>query len=113
MGDTGTQEVLDFELRSKAWFGENFPQIELAVASPAIMFSHIGLTNMHSMIKSLFIAILVISAIMMFALKSLRLGAISLLPNLTPALVGFGIWYLISGYLNLGLSIVASMTLDA
>ena len=48
---------------------------------------------------------------MMFALKSLRLGAISLLPNLTPALVGFGIWYLISGYLNLGLSIVASMTL--
>ncbi len=111
MGDTGTQEILDFEIRSKTWFEENFPDIELAVASPAIMFSHIGLTNMHSMIKSLFIAILVISAIMMFALKSLRLGAISLLPNLTPALVGFGIWYLISGYLNLGLSIVASMTL--
>ncbi len=111
MGDTGTQEVLDFELRSKAWFGENFPQIELAVASPAIMFSHIGLTNMHSMIKSLFIAMVVISAIMIFALKSLRLGVISLLPNMTPALVGFGIWFLISGYLNLGLSIVASMTL--
>ncbi|MAQ99071.1 MAG: RND transporter [Oceanospirillaceae bacterium] len=111
MGDTGTQEILDFEISSKAWFEENFPGIEMKVASPAIMFSHIGLTNMHSMIKSLFIAILLISGIMMFALKSLRLGAISLIPTLSPALVGFGIWFLISGYLNLGLSIVASMTL--
>ena len=33
------------------------------------------------------------------------------MPNLAPAAVGFGIWSLISGEINLGLSIVTSLTL--
>jgi hypothetical protein len=36
---------------------------------------------------------------------------ISLLPNLLPAGIGFGIWGIYSGEVNLGLSIVLSMTL--
>ena len=36
---------------------------------------------------------------------------ISFLPNLLPAAVGFGIWALISGEVNLGLSVVVGMTL--
>jgi hypothetical protein len=48
---------------------------------------------------------------LIFALRSFRLGLISLIPNIGPAAVGFGIWALISGEINLGLSIVVSMTL--
>ena len=56
-------------------------------------------------------ALVIISGILIFALRSLRLGVISLFPNITPALVGFGFWTFISGEINLGLSIVSSMTL--
>jgi predicted RND superfamily exporter protein len=39
------------------------------------------------------------------------MGAISLIPNLMPAAIGFGIWGLYSGEINLGLSIVLSMAM--
>jgi predicted RND superfamily exporter protein len=46
-----------------------------------------------------------------FALKSWKYGAISLLPNLIPAGIGFGIWGLIDGQIGLSLSVVIGMTL--
>lgn len=107
----GSKEIIELETRATQWFEENTDGIRLAVAGPPLMFSHIGQTNMRSMIQSMAIAMVVISGILIFALKSLRLGVISLLPNIAPALVGFGIWSFISGYISLGLSIVASMTL--
>ncbi|WP_370314898.1 RND family transporter, partial [Thalassolituus sp.] len=107
----GSVEIASLENRAKAWFEENAPDIRLTAASPAVMFSHIGETNMKSMILSMIMALFIISGILIFALRSLRLGVISLFPNITPALVGFGFWTFISGEINLGLSIVSSMTL--
>ncbi|MDF1763012.1 MAG: MMPL family transporter [Oleibacter sp.] len=107
----GSQEYVALETRGHAWMKENAPDLRLTSASPGLMFAHIGETNMKSMILSMFLALFIISGILVFALKSLRLGIISLFPNITPALVGFGFWALISGEINLGLSIVASMTL--
>lgn len=107
----GSTEVVEFEDRVNAWMAENGPQIRLAIASPTIMFAHIGKENMESMIISAFMALFIISGILVFALGSLRLGIISLVPNIAPALVGFGFWAMISGEINLGLSIVASMTI--
>ncbi len=56
-------------------------------------------------------AIILISILLGIALKSVRFGLISLLPNLTPAAIGFGLWYLIDGRVGLALSVVAGMTL--
>ena len=66
---------------------------------------------MSSMIKGTLVALVLISGLLVFALKSWRLGAFSLLPNLLPAGIGFGVWALYSGQVNLGLSIVLSMVL--
>ena len=111
LANLGSTEMVDFEERSKAWIQENAPSIRVAVASPTLMFAHIGKENMSSMILSAFLALFIISGILIFALGSLRLGVISLVPNIAPALVGFGFWALISGEINLGLSIVTSMTI--
>jgi predicted RND superfamily exporter protein len=75
------------------------------------MFAHIGEINMQSMLKSIPAALLLISILLVFALGSWRLGLISLVPNITPAAVGFGLWGLYSGEINLGLSVVAGMSL--
>ena len=108
----GSQEIVALEERARQWMADNAPHVRLAAASPGLMFAHIGETNMDSMIVSMIAALILISALLVLALRSLRLGVISLIPNLGPALVGFGIWGLISGEINLGLSVVASMTLD-
>ncbi len=111
MKNLGSVEIISLENRAKDWMDANAPGIRLTAASPSVMFSHIGETNMKSMILSMMMALVIISGILIFALRSLRLGVISLFPNITPALVGFGFWTFISGEINLGLSIVSSMTL--
>ncbi|MCG7495364.1 MMPL family transporter [Vibrio sp. Of7-15] len=107
----GSKELVDIEERIYQWFATHAPQYEILASSPSLMFAHIGETNMDSMLKSLPIALVLISVLLVFALRSLPLGVISLVPNLVPAAIGFGIWALISGEINLGLSIVVSLTL--
>jgi predicted RND superfamily exporter protein len=107
----GSKEITGLENRAKSWFRQRAPELIITVASPGLMFAHIGEANMSSMIKGTVVALVLISALLVFALKSWRMGVISLLPNLLPAGIGFGIWGLYSGEINLGLSIVLSMTL--
>nr|WP_268820417.1 MMPL family transporter [Paraglaciecola sp. G1-23] len=107
----GSKELVELELRAQTWFSQNAPNLQLSAASPGLMFAHISEINMASMLKGTVVALLLISGLLIFALKSFKLGAISLLPNLLPACIGFGIWGIYSGQVNLGLSIVLSMTL--
>lgn len=107
----GSKELTGLESRAKDWFTQRAPELTVTAASPGLMFAHIGEANMASMIEGTAIALLLISGLLVFALKSWRMGVISLLPNLLPAGIGFGIWGIYSGEINLGLSIVLSMTL--
>merc|ERR1712137_627166 len=75
------------------------------------MFALIGEKNMTGMLYGTLLALVLISLLLVFALRSWRMGAISLLPNLLPAGIGFGIWGIYSGEINVGLSVVLSMTL--
>jgi len=106
-----SNEQLIIEERITAWFVENAPQYKATLASPTLMFAHIGQRNIISMITGTIIALLLISLVLGFALRSVRFGLISLLPNILPATVAFGVWGLLVGQIGLGLSIVASMTL--
>ncbi|MFP3345547.1 RND family transporter, partial [Halomonas sp. SIMBA_159] len=63
------------------------------------------------MLKTLPLALVLISLLLIFSLRSWRMGLISLLPNIAPAAIGFGIWGWYSGEINLGLSVVASLSL--
>ena len=97
---------------SQAWLTENAPEHMYSVGSgAAIMFSYVSGININSMLQGSILALFVISFLMIFALRSVKLGLISFIPNLLPAVVAFGIWGIMSGVVNLGLSIVIGMTL--
>jgi len=49
--------------------------------------------------------------ILIFALRSFRIGFISLVPNLIPAGMAFGMWGIMVGQVGLALSVVTGMTL--
>ena len=106
-----SNEQVALEERIYAWFGRNAPHYAISVASPSLMFAHIGQRNIHSMLVGTSVALVLISTLLGFALRSVRFGLISLLPNLTPAAIGFGVWFFIDGRVGLGLSVVASMAL--
>jgi len=77
----------------------------------SIVWAHITERNIKSMMGASFWAIVVISGILIFALRSLRLGLLSLIPNLAPAMMAFGVWGMVKGEVGLGLSIIVSMTI--
>jgi len=106
-----SNELLEIEARAQQWMKVNTPLIQAHGASPSIMFAYIGQRNIISMITGTSVALVVISFILIFALRSLKIGLISLLPNLVPAAMAFGLWGLLVGQVGLGLSIVMGMTL--
>lgn len=106
-----TKQILDFEQRVDQWMLQNIPDLHTVGASPSIMFAHIGMKNIISMLSGTTIALVLISLILVLALKSWRYGLLSLIPNLVPAGIAFGIWALIDGEIGLALSVVTAMTL--
>ena len=105
------KDMLAYEKRVDAWMVANIPDKRTLGASPSVMFAYIGMKNIISMLGGTTIALILISLILIVALRSLKYGLLSLIPNLVPAGMAFGIWYLISGEIGLGLSIVTAMSL--
>lgn len=104
-------ELLALEKATNEWFSKYAPEYSVMITGPDLMFAHIGQNNINSMLSGTAIALVLISVLIGFALRSAKYAAISLLPNLAPAAMGFGAWYLIDGQVGLGLSVVAGMTL--
>ncbi len=93
--DLGTQQIKAVRARARAWLGDNTP--ERMVVDPSgqsVMFAYIGERNLRSMVTGTFIAFVLISACLILALRSLRLGLISLLPNIAPPAVAMGVFSL-------------------
>jgi len=111
MKTLSTQEVLVFEKRVDDWMAENIPSLKATGASPTVMFAHIGMKNIISMLSGTTIALVLISLILVFALGSWRYGLLSLIPNLVPAGMAFGVWAIIDGEIGMALSVVTAMTL--
>jgi predicted RND superfamily exporter protein len=107
-----TKKVLALEQRARQWLRDNAPaSMHNDAASPTIMFSHIGARNIRSMLLGTTIALILISLILVFALRSFKIGVLSLVPNLIPAALAFGVWGLAVGQVGLALSVVTGMTL--
>ncbi|MGI9227843.1 MAG: efflux RND transporter permease subunit, partial [Gammaproteobacteria bacterium] len=106
-----TDQMLSFEQRARDWIQQNAQDINMIASSPAVIFSHLAVRNIDSMIVGTLVALVLISIILIFALRSLKLGLISLIPNLAPIGVAFGIWGIFVSEIGLALSIVAGMTL--
>jgi len=107
-----SNNTIALEERAQQWLAEHAPEyMQVHGASPSIMFSHIGARNIRSMLTGTTLALLLISFILVIALRSLRIGLISIVPNLVPAGMAFGLWGLLVGQVGLALSVVAGMTL--
>jgi len=106
-----SNQMIAVEQRINQWLDNNMSEYQVEMASPMLMFSHIGSRNIIRMIIGSVLALVLISLLLMIAFKSIKLGLISLIPNLVPAGIAFGIWGLIEGQIGLGLSVVTGMTL--
>lgn len=107
-----SNQLLAIEQRAQNWVAETIPQYAgFDGTGPSIMFANIGKRNINSMLIGTTLALIGISLILVFAFRSPKIGLLSLIPNLVPAAMGFGIWALAVGQVGLSLSVVMGMTL--
>ena len=89
-----------------SWQKQNLPPAMQAEATGTIvMFVHLAVRNIIGMLSGTALAFGLISLTLIVALRSIRLGLISLIPNFIPVLVTFGLWTIFVGEIG----IIASM----
>lgn len=106
-----TSSMLTLEKKVNAWLNKEMPDLEVFAASPNLMFAHIGYRNVNSMLGGTMIALILISMILILALRSFKIGFMSLAPNLIPAGMAFGLWGLLVGEVGMSLATAVGMTL--
>jgi predicted RND superfamily exporter protein len=109
---TTTAETKQFFADVEQWMDDNWPAyMRTDPTSAAVMFTYISERNMQNMVVGTVLAIAAIAVIMMFALQSVRLGVLSLVPNGLPILTTFGAWALLVGEVGFSVATVASISL--
>ncbi|MGI9222336.1 MAG: efflux RND transporter permease subunit [Woeseiaceae bacterium] len=112
LGRISTEETRQLLQRVDGWMADNWPSyMQADPTSASVMFAYIAERNVENMITGTVLAIIAISLIMMFALRSFALGLLSLVPNGLPILVTFGTWALLVGEVGFSVATVASISL--
>lgn len=93
-----------------AWLAENEPGFETRSSGMAIAFARISQRNNSQMIWGFLTALALVSCVLMLTLRSTKYGLLSLVPNLVPAILAFGFWGVAIGDVNLGSTVVTTMT---
>jgi len=103
-------EIMQVADDGQQWLKDNAPEYMQSIgASPTVMFANVAERNINTMLFGTMIALVLISAILIFALRSLKIGLLSLVPNLLPIGLAFGVWGYAVGQIGLASSIVAAI----
>jgi uncharacterized protein len=112
LGDVSSAYMRQLSADGEKWLAENKPPAMASKGSGVpIMFSFLTERNVLGMVKGTGIAFILISITLMFALRSFRMGMISLLPNFLPPIVVFGFWSMLYGEVGLYAAFVTSTAL--
>jgi len=107
-----SEELLVLAARAEEWQRENLPAYIYSDAmGPGVMFAHISRNVMHSMMISSPLALILVSMSLLAALRSIGFGLLSLIPNLMPLAMGFGVWGLLRWDMNFSMSTIAAMSI--
>ena len=106
-----SRQIRDLGAGADAWLARHAPQTAAPATGLSMMYAHVSARNIEGMLISTGAALLIISALLVLALRSPLLGVLSLLPNLAPAVIALGLWGWAVGELGLAGSVVSAMTL--
>ncbi len=107
-----SEEMRNLALNGSEWLRLNAPDYMMAEGTgSSVMFANIANRNIRSMLIGTTIAFLLISLSMIIALRSVKIGLISLIPNMVPAAMAFGVWGLFIGQIGLAVSVIAATSL--
>ncbi|MEM1260243.1 MAG: efflux RND transporter permease subunit, partial [Bacteroidota bacterium] len=110
--DLSSKQMIGFTKRMENWLRENTPEYMHSMGtSQPLIFAYLSARQLNSLVSGSLISALLITLILILCFRSVKYGLISIIPNVAPAIIGFGIWFFYLGYVNLGMTAVFGMTL--
>jgi predicted RND superfamily exporter protein len=107
-----TQQILAFRHDVETWVASNFPREMRQLASGfEPTFAETSMHNSRSVMENTLWAVLLISASLIIAFMSLRIGLLCLLMNLLPGMIALGVWCLLNGNMGMSVAIVFDITI--
>lgn len=107
-----SEALIALDNRATAWVKANAPALQVSEGSGLdLIFSHLAGRNIRQLIIGAGAGLIIISALMIVTLRSVRMGIISLIPNLLPIVVAYGLWVFIKGEINLAVAVVMSISM--
>ncbi|MEM0946319.1 MAG: MMPL family transporter [Pseudomonadota bacterium] len=111
MSDVPAPRMREISEAGEAWLADSDLIVSAPGVGPAVMFAYISDRNIRGMVFGTTIALVMISGILMFMLRSVKVGLISLIPNVLPPALAFGVWGLTFGQVNVAVALVTGLTL--
>ena len=111
MPNTTTEEMRLLSKRANEWMAERSSDTDLTPTGISYVFSLISHRDVRAMLTGTVVALVLISGIILVVLRDVKIGLISLIPNLIPALMGFGLWGYTVGAVTLAIAVVIAATL--
>ncbi len=105
-------DTIELEEKASVWLRKNAPTLaDTPGTGLSVAFAHVSERNSVAMLTGNIVAIATISVLLALAWGSLGMGLFSLLPNLLPIGMVFGLWGYFAGEINLAISVVGAMVL--
>jgi len=111
VGYATTRQLIALDEKIQGWFDKNAPELKSPVTGQTHVYTMISARDVPSMLQGTSLALVFISFVIFLVLRNFKLGLVSLVPNLVPAIMGFGLWGYMVGNVTLAVSIVVAMTL--
>lgn len=104
-----SRDLRELDKRAQVWLQANAPAFANEASGLSIIAAHLTLRNINSMLRGTITAMALISFILIWIFKSVRIGLLSLLPNFIPAIMSFGLWGYLVGHVGIASSVVIAV----
>jgi predicted RND superfamily exporter protein/outer membrane lipoprotein-sorting protein len=110
-----TNELIALNKRAQEWARTNTQLYAQGAnsysASVSLLFAQINYRMIGGMVRGFLLSFVLISGLLMLLFRSIKIGFLSLVPNLFPAVIAFGIWGIFDGMIGMAVATVCTTTL--
>ena len=105
VADLPARYMRDLDQRAQSWIDSNTPGLASGASGLSMVFAYLAQRNLENMLRGIIIGMALISFILIWVFRSMRLGLISLVPNFVPPALVFGLWGYTIGQISLAATI--------
>ena len=110
--DATSARIRELAMEGDEWLKNNIDEKYFTPATGlSLLFAYISKRNIEAMLTGTIVALALISIILIIALKSVKLGTLSLIPNLVPPFCAFGLWGYTFGEVGLAVAVVTAISI--